>query len=1054
MATVSPRNSQALKRTAVKGSTTAVGQPPNQSVVESPTTIPAQPSNQVASALTPGSIDTIFRQDADLRKTFTTNLKQRSVEVKNSKDAATLAFKTFDASSMSADERKQRGYLAPDGDLEEALNDIIKEDTKALSRSKIKRSLALRDTKELRSLITPVRGRNGLIGRVRLARMKEFIDNKAFILYNPRHVYTACEAEVEAARHLAQIEGTDGKTDGQKEQGKKDGQKEQNNETRQGSYADAAGLAKEQVSIQMETATSPESKLAFNVTSRSDQNETQKHIDSFELRDGASDVTAFHDFSSLQIAFRHLWREIFDGRLTEMGEELYANYVKLSDMTYKDRRYKNIRTVDELKKLMAEIRHLLTNAQNVTPFDLKEDKHAAIKRFLFGEGDTTNTTNSHSSDENSRIYTLLDSLDKILEHPYAFHVFVPNSINFGIQITYRQKWEPKKYQVGELVSTIPLAPKEVRRYTTRRVSKKTRNIKELEDALRTQRSEMSNTARADNEIVEKAVNKDTFTLTAHGSYGDKGYNVSADATSVKDSTTESANIKKEFRESVIKSAQEYRQQNRMEIDTSEVSESEDTTFHEIQNPNDELTVTYLFYELQRQYEISEKLYRLTPVILVANQVPRPDEITDAWLMQHDWILRRVTLDDSFRPAMEYLTKGFVGAELNIRILRDNAASQKQVVDKISQQIQRQIQILSADEKAVADALNNVSLAQVKKGALDSVKRIFDPIGITGDTSKAPVEAAQTTVDYAKEALDRSMREKARLLEELNLAVTALQAAVDKLSTAVKEHYERLTEIDRLRVHIKENILYYMQAIWSHEPPDQRFFRIYSIPVPDIEAKTTNVDVDVYEKRKSAVLPGAELLTALPMPEVKLSGKTLVEIADIDNLLGFKGNYMIFPLRKNNYITLHMMQDYIEIADQIGLRDPDEFGEYTLNDLQRFATCLRTKNLNVYKEYRDEIKLAIIDRLMSGRKDSELVVVPTTSLYIEALVGTHPLLEDFKLIHRALDVKKVQAEVRHAELENIRLAARALRGKDDDPDIEKKIVVETGGQAITVQPDVD
>ena len=63
--------------------------------------------------------------------------------------------------------------------------------------------------------------------------------------------------------------------------------------------------------------------------------------------------------------------------------------------------------------------------------------------------------------------------------------------------------------------------------------------------------------------------------------------------------------------------------------------------------------------------------------------------------------------------------------------------------------------------------------------------------------------------------------------------------------------------------------------------------------------------------------------------------------------------------------------------------------------------------------------------MSSRALDDRVIVPTSSLYIEALVGTHPLLEDFKLLHRALDVKKVQAEVRHAELENVRLAARAL-----------------------------
>ena len=45
----------------------------------------------------------------------------------------------------------------------------------------------------------------------------------------------------------------------------------------------------------------------------------------------------------------------------------------------------------------------------------------------------------------------------------------------------------------------------------------------------------------------------------------------------------------------------------------------------------------------------------------------------------------------------------------------------------------------------------------------------------------------------------------------------------------------MAEIDRLRVHVKENILYYMQAIWRQEPPDQRFFRLYNIDVPDRHA---------------------------------------------------------------------------------------------------------------------------------------------------------------------------------------------------------------------------
>ena len=97
----------------------------------------------------------------------------------------------------------------------------------------------------------------------------------------------------------------------------------------------------------------------------------------------------------------------------------------------------------------------------------------------------------------------------------------------------------------------------------------------------------------------------------------------------------------------------------------------------------------------------------------------------------------------------------------------------------------------------------------------------------------------------------------------------------------------------------------------------------------------------------------------------------------------------------------------------------------------------------------DFKQMLIDRLTSPRKDNELVIVPTNSLYIECLVGTHPLLEDFKLIHRALDVKKVQAEVRTRSSRTSGWRRGRSRASDEDPDIEKKIVIE--GPAAGVIP---
>jgi len=190
---------------------------------------------------------------------------------------------------------------------------------------------------------------------------------------------------------------------------------------------------------------------------------------------------------------------------------------------------------------------------------------------------------------------------------------------------------------------------------------------------------------------------------------------------------------------------------------------------------------------------------------------------------------------------------------------------------------------------------------------------------------------------------------------------------------------------------------------------------------------------------------------LPPPTVSVTTRSLVDVADLDNLLGYKGNYMIFPLKQNNYLTLHMMQDYLEVGDDVVVRDPDPFANYTIDEIQQLATCLYQRDPATFNQYSDQIKQLMINRLTSARTDDDLVIIPTTSLYIEALLGTHPLLEDFKLLHRALDVKKVQAEVRHAELENVRLAARALKGKDGDPDVDKKIIIEGTPAGVAVQP---
>jgi hypothetical protein len=648
------------------------------------------------------------------------------------------------------------------------------------------------------------------------------------------------------------------------------------------------------------------------------------------------------------------------------------------------------------------------------------------------------------------ITKLLTQLDGMLKERYRFDVFAPASINYGLLINYRQHWRPQSYQVGNLVSTIPLAPQETRRYTTKSVVKRTRSTKELEDSLHTSKDESSNTSRVDAEVVNKAKNQTNFQTNAKGSYGnDALFKVEAGMQTQTDQAVESAQTTKEFHESVLKSAQEYRNEHRLEISTEESTEDEATSFREIKNPNDELTVTYLFYELQRRYLVDEALYRVTPVVLVANDVPAPHEVDTGWILRHDWIIKRAILDDSFLPALEYVATSYTGAEVTLQTLELAVEHQKAVVDRITQQVLLADQSLAAATVGLIDAQNQDVNSLKTQETLGFIKSIFDPLGI-GQAGKTDGNTDRAQLDFAKDALNRAQTKVDQLTANMRTESTALQVAIDKYTAAATKHYEMLADIDRLRIHVKDNILHYMQAIWTYEPTDQRYFRLYNLDaptfvapnVPDSAAVAPNAGFAKYDTQRDSY--SIQFSAPILGPPMKLH-----QIADLDTFLGFKGNYMIFPMVNfDNYMAWYLMQNYIHFDDVGGLvaADPDPNAGMTLAHLQSAFAAIYAQDPASFAANEPEFA-EIMLRLLSD-ETPQMVIVPSNSLYIEALPGTHPLLEDFKLIHRAIDIKRAQADARKAELENLRFAARLANGELGDPHVDKVVVV-GGGQNVTV-----
>src|SRR5262249_271719 len=181
-------------------------------------------------------------------------------------------------------------------------------------------------------------------------------------------------------------------------------------------------------------------------------------------------------------------------------------------------------------------------------------------------------------------------------------------------------------------------------------------------------------------------------------------------------------------------------------------------------------------------------------------------------------------------------------------------------------------------------------------------------------------------EAAKDAYERAAKQEKEIQARLERETTALTALTETYTKNLSDHLNRKTQIDRLRVHLKSNIMYYMQAIWSHEPPDQRFFRLHQVRVPKLKGKTRYTvvaDQDAIPKAGDWITPH-KVIVKCQLDSV-LEYEPLEEVADLDTLLGFKGNYMMFPLKASNVLTDFMMIPYLDAV--MGIRDPDLLGNW-------------------------------------------------------------------------------------------------------------------------------
>lgn len=859
---------------------------------------------------------------------------------------------------------------------------------------------------------------------------------------------------------------------------------------------------------------------------------------SLSLPPGPADIPAFYDFYDLQIAFKPVWTEALDESLIDDIGAYYDHFVENGGNTaafldgindpnckiLKIGHFNFISFPEEIVQTHFDITNEEWNALNakqrttLKDISIKTQKYfdKLEERFdddMFDSGDNSKDLPSYNR---TRQY-VLDQVHDLQEQGNRFiHIaraelerqamsksIVPNnkilnqlidransaypakyfaankrqrSVNFGVLVNYRQRWTPTAYQVGELVKSIPLAPKETRKYSKKIVKKTKRARKEIESNLDALKSETNSTTRSEADIVQKAMEKTNFNASAQGSFTIGVWSGGGSSGLSQDAESQSSENKKSFHEAVVKAAREYKNEHKVELETESVFESEFQESGEIMNPNDELTVTYLFYELQRRYRVEERLHRLTSVVLVAQEMPCPGDIDEDWLIAHRWILNRVMLDDSFKQPLFYVAEGQVAEQFALEELRKTLAQQRRLVEDLREDVSESRELTESRYAALQRSMERTARATQRKkkgGGLLGFATKLTTAGIVGDfvdkfiggDNETP-EAARVREAAAQDAYQRELQKLRDNEAQLAQSNNSLEKATEEYSNRLSEHLSNVVLVTELKNHVKDNITHYMQAIWMHEPFQQRWLRLKDVPVPVLKGAKKKYKINS-QPILGSLANVAHLRTKVHdytttadilLPPEKENGDLetvpLYQVADIDGILGFRANYMIFPMKKANAITEFMMEPYVEKAGgAYGLTDPDELGNLSLDDFSEYVCCLKKKlDPKEFAELKEELLAQLKKLLQSPLRDDEEIVVPMDAMYIEALPGATPILENFKLLHRQIDAADAQEDLRLKKMEKLRYAQRLLVDEHDDPETDAKYVFEGApGVSVGTQP---
>lgn len=592
---------------------------------------------------------------------------------------------------------------------------------------------------------------------------------------------------------------------------------------------------------------------------------------------------------------------------------------------------------------------------------------------------------------------------------YDFSVFAPQSTNLGLRLVYRQEWRLLGVQRGEVVRTLPLGPRQTEKVSTR-VVRRTRTQRTVESVRAVESTtEVTDTSKDSTDVVQETTETSGWKVEGGGSVGVSGMGVEASGSMNEEVSAKVGTTNSFLLESVQKTANKIRMESKVQVSTEGETTFESTSASEIQNPNDEIPVTYVYSKLQRQYEVFTHLNEVNTVVFVAERVPTESELKQ-WIKDHDWIIARVLLDDSFRDALS--------------------------------------------------ALNQ----DVPQPAIE------DPFVALFTDAMGHMTAADGTLDILAANTSSLSLQQADLTQEIQRSVQQVRKERDERDRSIALHEQKTL---RLLEHVRRNLLHYCRAVWSQEDADQRMlrYRRAGIEVPTawefvvadaaVELATLAADPSLLMDGTFRPVAGSERPVAdviNPAGPIGYHGNYAVYYVQPDLRLTEANVFEVLDLVRQPYVDdgdppgyLDPAREYIESTATV----PRPIPPGTKEDMLRLVPALRAL-------YEAESDVPVNDgdpspreqffaddanftdahyfEFLFRRQFTRQLVLDTNNVMVDIEAGTGSTLEGFKRLHRLVDVMKAVEERNKATLENARLEHRLDAGELDDPDIENMTVV--------------